>query len=505
MQRGVELAGRYRLEEPLGFGAMGQVWGGLDLRLRRKVAVKILPTPVRSGGSQVTRFRREAEIAATLSHPGITTVFDIDEHRFGVQSHLFLVMELLRGRDLRAVVDEHPGGLPVERVVDLTRQVLEALAEAHAHGVVHRDIKPSNLFLLDGGRVKICDFGISRLLDATRITETGAISGTPLYMAPEQIDGGAVDRRTDLYAVGCVLYELLVGETWLDTGAGIGSVMYQHVNRAPTAPGTRRPGIPAYLDVLVLDLLAKRPELRPRDAAATLERLEPDVRDTLVDDPPEDAAIADREARQILLAQAAGAMRASLAQGVHAVEALRAKKAADAYATPRARELAAEHGVDLDAVQGTGADGRVRRRDVRGAIEDSHAKKPPAKKPPAKKPPEKKASAKKAPVTEPEEKTGESNDSTWLWAVAAVVLLIVGVHYYSHGVAAAKTGDCVYVLASDWRREPCRVPVPGGRSYKVIARVTTGFRTCPSLATRVTYVRETSTSMEMTLCLMPLK
>ncbi|MFB9838552.1 acyl carrier protein [Actinoallomurus acaciae] len=273
MRSGMELAGRYRLEAPVGRGGMGEVWRGVDLRLRRPVAVKILPLSEAADGAGIARFRREAEIAAALNHPGITTVFDIDEHTDGGLRLLFLVMELMRGRDLAAVLHEHPGGPPIAQVRDWAVQILDALAAAHGHGVVHRDIKPANLFLTDDGRVKVCDFGIARLPGATRITATGSVAGTPLYMAPEQIEGHTVDERTDLYSFGCVLYQLLTGTTWVDTGSSVGAILYQHLNQTPVPPRSVRPDIDDHVSTLVMDLLAKRPGERPRDAATVAARL----------------------------------------------------------------------------------------------------------------------------------------------------------------------------------------------------------------------------------------
>ncbi|MGW3768255.1 serine/threonine-protein kinase [Actinomadura verrucosospora] len=273
MRDGLELAGRYRLEAPLGKGGMGEVWQGVDLRLRRPVAVKILTLSGDVDGAGVARFRREAEIAATLNHPGITTVFDVDEHTDGGLRLLFLVMELMRGRDLASVLRDRPAGLPAAQVTDWAVQILDALAAAHRRGVVHRDIKPANLFLTDTGQVKVCDFGIARLADATKITATGSSAGTPVYMAPEQIEGHAVDERTDLYAFGCVLYQLLTGTTWVDTESSAGAILYQHLNKAPAPPRSVRPDIDDRLSALVLDLLAKQPDARPRDAATVAERL----------------------------------------------------------------------------------------------------------------------------------------------------------------------------------------------------------------------------------------
>jgi eukaryotic-like serine/threonine-protein kinase len=273
VQGGWELAGRYRLEAPLGRGGMGEVWRAVDLRLGRPVAVKVLPLTAAANEAAVARFRREAEIAATLNHPGITTVFDIDEHRHADEHLLFLVMELMQGNDLARELAARTEGLPVAQVLDWAAQITDALAVAHRRQVVHRDIKPANLFLVEGGRVKICDFGIARLADATKITATGGSAGTPSYMAPEQIRGRPVDQRTDLYALGCVLYELLTGTTWVDTAPGMAAVLYQHLDQAPAPPRSLRPELPTDLDALVLDLLAKDPEDRPKDATTVAERL----------------------------------------------------------------------------------------------------------------------------------------------------------------------------------------------------------------------------------------
>ncbi|MEV0407527.1 serine/threonine-protein kinase [Actinoallomurus sp. NPDC050550] len=269
LRRGAELCGRYRLEERIGAGGMGEVWRGVDLRLRRPVAIKILPVELTADQTAAERFRREAETTAALQHPGITVIFDVDEHPSERGRLLFLVMELLTGQDLGTLLAGHPGGLPIGQAVTLATQTADALAAAHAHGIVHRDIKPANLFLLGDGRVKICDFGIARLADTTtRLTATGGFIGTPLYMAPEQFRGGELSARVDLYALGCVLYELLTGTPPFIRNTGAAALMYRHLNEAPDPLRARRPDVPAALEKVTLQLLAKDPGERPAGAAA---------------------------------------------------------------------------------------------------------------------------------------------------------------------------------------------------------------------------------------------
>ncbi|WP_181448665.1 serine/threonine-protein kinase [Nonomuraea aridisoli] len=250
----MDLGGRYRLERRLGRGAMGEVWRALDLRLDRPVAVKLMAP---SSGSEARRFLREGRLAARINHPGVTTVFDVDRHG----RRLFIVMELLNGRDLGAVIRDHADGLELSEVFEIGRRLAEALSAAHVLGIVHRDLKPGNIVILDDGTVKICDFGIARALDVTRITRTGLTVGTPAYMAPEQFGGAAVDRRADLYSLGCVLYELCTGRVPFPA-ANIAQAMYGHLSAPPPSPRTGDRD----LDALVLSLLAKDPARRPQHA-----------------------------------------------------------------------------------------------------------------------------------------------------------------------------------------------------------------------------------------------
>ncbi|WP_435837959.1 serine/threonine-protein kinase [Streptantibioticus parmotrematis] len=268
---------RYLLIERIGRGGMGEVWRGRDEELGRRVAVKCLRSG--TGGdarrAQVMRerFRREARVAASLQHRGITVV-----HDFGADDGLlYLVMELLDGRNLAQVLrDGRRAPLPLPELLDVAEQVAAALAYTHAQGVVHRDLKPANIVRAADGTVKICDFGIARLGRdigfTSQLTGTGVAMGTPHYMSPEQIAGAEVDHRGDLYSFGCVLYELATGRPPFDFDDAW-AVIVRHRDTDPAPPRLLRPDLPDALDRLILDLLAKSPEDRPRDAAAVAGRL----------------------------------------------------------------------------------------------------------------------------------------------------------------------------------------------------------------------------------------
>jgi serine/threonine protein kinase/Tol biopolymer transport system component len=262
MQTGLELGGRYALEALLGAGGMGEVWRAVDRELDRPVAVKVLRD--RYADPRVAqRFQQEARIAARLQHSGIAVVHDVGSH----DGQLFIVMELLRGQDLAAMLQRAPAGLPLATVVSVATQAAEALAAAHAGGVIHRDLKPANLFLLHDGQLKICDFGIARTAEsATGLTGTGNFVGTPAYMSPEQwVDGKSVDHRSDLYALGCVLYTLLAGLPPFPSGE-LPTLIYSHLNTEPARVREIRADVPVRLDRLIGDLLAKQPGDRPPDA-----------------------------------------------------------------------------------------------------------------------------------------------------------------------------------------------------------------------------------------------
>jgi len=260
---GTILQSRYHVVELLDSGGMGQVWRGQDATLNRAVAIKVMQDHY-SDQESFERFAREARVAAGLDHPGITAVHDFGRH----DNQYFIVMQLLKGQDLKAILKGHLMGLPVRQAVNYAIQAAEALAAAHESGVIHRDLKPANLFIVAGERLKICDFGNAKHVDATRtLTRPGEVIGTPAYMSPEQWSGRPVDARSDLYSLGCVLYELLVGRPPFAPEQSAPALWAQHLEATP-APPRNGTYLPSPLSDLVLRLLAKDPKDRPQTAAS---------------------------------------------------------------------------------------------------------------------------------------------------------------------------------------------------------------------------------------------
>ncbi|SEL37030.1 protein kinase domain-containing protein [Streptacidiphilus jiangxiensis] len=262
MQGGL-LNGRYELHDALGTGGMATVWRGLDRVLGRPVAVKVMNPALAQDPRFAERFAREARHAAMLLHPAIVAVFDSGTDENGTP---YLVMELVDGRTLAELLADTPR-LPVDRAVAITAAVCEALQVAHAAGLVHRDIKPGNIMVAHTGEVKVVDFGIAKAgADDAQLTGTGSVLGTASYLAPEQATAAAVDGRADLYALGCVLTEMLTGRPPFDGTTPV-EIAWKQVSDRPAPPSALRPDLPPALDAAVLRLLAKEPGHRPADAA----------------------------------------------------------------------------------------------------------------------------------------------------------------------------------------------------------------------------------------------
>jgi eukaryotic-like serine/threonine-protein kinase len=267
------LDGRYQLNSLLGVGGMARVYLASDRVLERLVAVKVLSPPYAQDPVFVERFRREARSAASLSHPNIVAVFDSGSD---AGDH-YLVMEYVAGQSLAELLARQ-GRLAPRRTAELAIQVCEALAAAHAQGLVHRDVKPANVLVGDDGRVKVTDFGIVKAAATATLTGTGTVLGTAAYLSPEQAQGGPVDARSDLYSLGCVLYELLCGSPPFGSGADSPpvAVASRHLHQPPAPPSARNPQVDASLDAVVLTALAKEPAQRYQSAIqlqAALERV----------------------------------------------------------------------------------------------------------------------------------------------------------------------------------------------------------------------------------------
>jgi serine/threonine-protein kinase len=237
---------------------MATVYRGTDTVLGRQVAIKVLADTLARDPSFVERFRREARAAAGLTHSGVVTVFD---HGSEGETN-YIVMELIEGPTLSEMLRRGPLG--TERTVAIGDAILAALEAAHARGLVHRDVKPGNVMFTSSGDLKVMDFGIVRSLDAATLTGTGTVVGSASYLAPEQVRGLPADRRSDLYAVGCVLYEAAAGRPPF-TGSSAVSVAHQHVSEEPV-PLSRLAPMPAGLEAVIMRALAKDPEDRYADA-----------------------------------------------------------------------------------------------------------------------------------------------------------------------------------------------------------------------------------------------
>ncbi len=264
------LDGRYRLDGVIARGGMATVYAGTDTRLDRPVAVKVMRPALAEDPDFVERFAREARAAARLSSPEVVAVHD--QGTDAGTGTAYLVMELVSGGTLRDVLRTH-GALSPARALDLVEPVLVALAAAHAAGLVHRDVKPENVLLSDDGRVKVADFGLARAIETSNLTATtGLLIGTVAYLAPEQVEHGRTDTRTDVYAAGVLLWELLTGTPPYTADSPM-TVAYRHVHEDVPPPGTVVEGIPASLDELVVRATRRDASARPADAGAFLAEL----------------------------------------------------------------------------------------------------------------------------------------------------------------------------------------------------------------------------------------
>ncbi len=251
------LGGRYELADVVGRGGMAEVRRGRDVRLWRTVAVKTLRGDLAADPTFQARFHREAQSAASLNHPSVVSVYDTGEDLIDGVRMPYIVMEFVEGETLREQLQSQSRILP-DRALEIVAGILTALDYSHRAGIVHRDIKPANVMVTSEGDVKVMDFGIARdLADAgVTVTQTAAVLGTAQYLSPEQARGEPADARSDLYAVGCVLFELLTGRPPF-VGDSLVSIAVAHVRDQPVAPSSLDPSIPPQLDGIVLKALAK--------------------------------------------------------------------------------------------------------------------------------------------------------------------------------------------------------------------------------------------------------
>ncbi len=260
------LSERYELGETLGYGGMSEVHRGLDTRLSRDVAIKVLRADLARDPQFQMRFRREAQNAASLNHPAIVSVYDTGETQSEFGPLPYIVMEFVDGQTLREII-KTTGPMSQQRVIEVMADVCAALDFSHRHQIIHRDVKPANIMINRAGAVKVMDFGIARALgEGQNVTQTHAVIGTAQYLSPEQARGEPVDARSDVYAAGCVLFELLTGEPPF-TGDSPVAVAYQHVREDPRLPSDVNPNIPPELDAVVLKALSKNPANRYQSAA----------------------------------------------------------------------------------------------------------------------------------------------------------------------------------------------------------------------------------------------
>ncbi|HTN93391.1 MAG TPA: serine/threonine-protein kinase [Gallionella sp.] len=254
--------GRYEILGELGQGAMGVVYKARDPLIDRVVAIKTINLGLAMDEKEEYegRFYQEAKAAGRLNHPNIVTIYDVGKSG----DVAYIAMEFLEGRELRDVLKEGTL-LPVEQVLNIVAQVGLGLAYAHEHDIIHRDVKPSNIMVIRDGHVKITDFGIARMGSSSVRTQTGMVLGSPKYMSPEQVMGKAIDRRSDIFSLGVMLYEMLTGQAPFD-GENVNAIMYQTLNAITPPPSTINPRVPEMVNFIVAKALAKKVEDRYQSA-----------------------------------------------------------------------------------------------------------------------------------------------------------------------------------------------------------------------------------------------
>jgi serine/threonine-protein kinase len=264
---GKVLGGRYAVGERLGGGGTAFVYKGRDALLNRTVAIKVLNTQMTVDGDFVTKFRREAQAAASLSNPHIVAVYDVGQD----QDAHFIVMEYVEGKTLKELIVDS-GTLDSALAVDIALQIAEALRHAHQHGVIHRDIKPLNILMTRDGQAKVTDFGIARAITSSTLTQTGALMGSVHYLSPEQARGGYTNERSDIYALGVVMYEMLTGDVPF-TGDNVFSIGLKHLQETPRPLREVSPHIDPRLEAVVMKCLRKEQDNRYQTAEALLDDL----------------------------------------------------------------------------------------------------------------------------------------------------------------------------------------------------------------------------------------
>jgi serine/threonine-protein kinase len=291
---GSTLGERYRVEARIGAGGMAEVFRGMDPVLNRTVAIKVLLPQFARDAGFVARFRREAQAAARLNHPNIVGVYDT-----GADGDTqFIVMEFVEGRTLSDFLGK--GGRPTPmQAVELAQKIATALSIAHQQGIVHRDIKPANVMVTRDGSVKVMDFGIARIETVETAPQTSAVLGTPTYLSPEQAQGEKVDARSDIYSLGCVLYEMLTGRPPFIGDSPV-AIAYKQVNEAPIPPGQLNADVPPRLDAVVMKALSKNPANRYQTAEALAADLERVRKGQDVEATPLLAGAAGGEATQVI-------------------------------------------------------------------------------------------------------------------------------------------------------------------------------------------------------------